>query len=491
MADVLEKYSLNRRQTLSGMASAFGLLAYPAIASNYPGFHEEIAQKAKNLVNGQPTVLRCLFASDASKSFVPVAAEFKKLTGIDVIYDEAHHDFDVGTQLMLQSLSGAADYDVASPASFSIVDLAAAGAIEPITELARNHEPEGYRDDVLHRTPESVEGELYAFLVEADAYTMFHNTRFHQDEALSKGYEDKFGATLDIPKTWVELDRQMAFFTRPEEGKWGGCLHRTPGYVAWEWWIRFHAKGIWPFADDMTPQIASDAGIEALEDMIAATESLHPDVFSLDYFDNWDVFHQGNVYCNLGWGGSEKIMSSKWPDFHKHIAYSPIPGGIVAGELLQLPYVNYCYVLTLPANNNFSELSYLFMLFATSPKMMTLAIQQVDGVLDPSRPIHYEDKIVREIFSANYLDNLKWSLSNAVPDLYLKDQGEYFRELNHWLHRALTHETPPKEALDSISKRWDVITKTAGHEAQIERWGKLKAQYSANARRLLKNLGAN
>lgn len=91
------------------------------------------------------------------------------------------------------------------------------------------------------------------------------------------------------------------------------CSSEPPGYVAWEWWVRFHAKGLWPFSAQMEPQIASDAGVEALEEMIRATEHLCPETSQLGLFANWERYSRGDIYCNIGWGGSQKYLNGHPP----------------------------------------------------------------------------------------------------------------------------------------------------------------------------------
>ncbi len=100
---------------------------------------------------------------------------------------------------------------------------------------------------------------------------MFYNKLWLDDEKEQKGFADKHGYALKVPDTWEELlDQMMAWFHRPDDNMYSGGLYRTQFFLAWEWWGRFHAKGYYPLSDDVDPQIDNDAGVAALEEMVAA-----------------------------------------------------------------------------------------------------------------------------------------------------------------------------------------------------------------------------
>ena len=48
----------------------------------------------------------------------------------------------------------------------------------------------------------------------------------------------------------------------PDAGRFGGTLFRTPSYLAWEFWIRLHAKGVFPVDHSMRPLIDGAEGVE-------------------------------------------------------------------------------------------------------------------------------------------------------------------------------------------------------------------------------------
>lgn len=479
---------LNRRSVLLGVtaSTAFFDPLQKAHASDRR-LHDIVAGHVRQLAGGASLKLRLLLPNGSSANVEPVIAAFQKMTGVQVLSKEADVD-EINTELYLNALSGSDTYDVALPATFGVPDLVASGAILPISNYVEKYEPSGFRDGIIFGTGDTFDGKIYGFQTDGDAYTMFYHQGMLQDPQEQARYSDQYGQALKIPDTWQELDRQMAFFNRPDEGKWGGLLFRTPNYLAWEWWVRFHAKGVWPFSADMIPQVASEAGVQALEEMIEATAHLAPEVSRLGLFENWERYSQGDVYCNIGWGGSQKYLNGSQSKMRNRMVYGPTPGGILDGELMPMPYFNWGWNYVVASNSPIPEIAYLFCLFASTPEMSTLAVRQKDGFFDPFRPEHYEDEGIIEAYTPEFLSVHRASLESAIPDLYLENQGEYFRVLSEWLARALAGDVSPKNALERVSNRWWSITNGSGRSAQKARWARLRAKYPKQIRGALRDL---
>ncbi len=472
-----------RRDALLGMAASglCGLSAAPATAAPGGALHEVVAQRVRQLAGGRKLTLRLLLPNGSGGNVNPVITFFTQMTGVEVQSFETNVDA-INTELLLDTLSASRKYDVALPATFGLPDLVAADAILPITDFANQYEPPGFRDKILFGVGDSFDDKLYGFQTDGDAYMMFYHKGMLENPDEQMRFEDAFGQRLSIPETWQDLDRQMAFFNRPDEGQWGGFLFRTPGYVASEWWVRFHAKGIWPFSSEMEPQIASPAGVEALEEMIRASEHLCPETSNIGLFENWERFGRGDIYCNIGWGGTQKYLNGPNSAMRDNMLYGPTPGGIVDGKLLVTPYFNWGWNYVVTSNSELPEIAYLFALFASTPQMSTLAVRQKDGFFDPFRPEHYEDEGIKTAYTPEFLSVHRASLEAAIPDLYLQNQGEYVRVLTKWLSRALSGETSPQKALDRVAQRWRLITNASGPSVQQERWMRLRNKYPPQIR---------
>lgn len=479
----------SRRQILATIAGATSLAVAPTVASaaRAVDLHDTAAQHAKKLAAGKVSALRLLLPQGSGDNVRPVIAAFRDATGIAVTLVETPVD-DINTQLALDAMSGEGNYDLALPATFGLPDLATSGAIIPITEFARKYEPHGFRKGILYDIGDRFDGELYGFQTDGDTYVMFYHKDLLENPDEAARYADTYGRSLAVPDTWEELDRQMAYFHRKDQGISGGLLFRTPGYLAWEWWVRFHAKGVWPLSSNLDPQIDSDAGVEALENMIRATEYLCPEVDRLGLFENWARYGKGDVYCNIGWGGSQKYLNGPKSKMRGRMAYGPTPGGLVNESLLITPYFNWGWNYVVTANSKNREIAYLFALFASSPAMSTLAVRQQGGYFDPFRPEHYGDRKIREIYSDDFLKVHEASLRSSIPDLYLANQSEYFQALTNWLDRALLKKVSPTEALKRVAQQWRLINRNSGFEKQKRRWSQLRQKYPPHVRDRLRDI---
>ena len=121
--------------------------------------------------------------------------------------------------------------------------------------------------------------------------------------------------------------------------------------------------------------------------------------------------------------------------------------------------------------------------------MSTLAVRQDDGFFDPFRPEHYQDSGIKAAYSEEFLEVHRSSMEAAIPDLYLKDQVEYFRVLNEWLFRALAGDVAPQTALDRVAQRWNLIANRSDRAVQSERWARLREKYPVAIRNVLRDLG--
>ena len=482
------RFSISRREALASVASyaCIAAGAGPTFSANTDNLHLLVADRARRLAAG-PVTLKLLMPQGCSANVIPVIAAFRDLAGVDVRTKVVPVD-EINSQLTLDSLVGDADYDLALPATFGIPDLATNDVILPITQFVERHEPTGFRDDILYSIGDTFDNEIYGFQTDGDTYVMFYQNEWLSDPSEQAQFADAYGKPLKIPLTWAELDRQMAFFHRPDEGRFGGALFRTPGYLAWEWWVRFHSKGIWPLSEDLEPQINSEAGVTALEDMIRASNYLYPQAYSADLFENWAQYSKGNIYCNIGWGGSQKYLNGPESKMRGRMAYGPTPSGMINGVHVSMPYFNWGWNYVVTASSKMPELAYLFALFASTSEMSTLSVREQAGYFDPFRPEHYKDPIVAETYSPAFLAVHEASLRASIPDLYLANQSEYFRILNKWLDAAIHNGVDPEEALNRAATQWSVLNLRAGRDAQKARWRELRSKYPNDVRLALRDL---
>ena len=474
--------------SLLGGVWPFGSPAQPALVSSgkfsLAKLHEEAAERARALVGGNRITLSLLLPHGCMGNVKPVAERFSQMTNIGIRFREVPVD-DIVNHLLLETLSRQST-DIALPATFGIPDLVEAGAILDLDGFAAAYEPVDFRDNVLYSVGDFYKGRFYVYQTDGDTYLMFYHREWLEDPDEGKRFADRFGRELALPKTWKELDELLVFFHRPEQERFGGALFRTPDYIVWEWWIRFHAKGVWPLTDELEPQIHGEAGVEALEEMLAASRYLYPQAEVNGLFENWKAYAKGNIFCNIGWGGTQKYLNRPESAMRGRLRFGPTPGGRIDGTLLQVPYFNWGWNYTVAKGCPHPEIAYLFTLFAASPLISTVSVREQSGYFDPFRREHYDDPRIVSTYSAEFLAAHRTSLLRSIPDFYLQRQGDYFDSLRENLILAHQGKLRARPALARTARQWRLITRKAGRENQIEQWRILKSNYPAAIRQALR-----
>lgn len=466
------------------VASSMIVMPRRTRAATLENVHTEAAARAKELADGRDITLKILQPSGSLGNVKPVADRFTAETGIKVEYLEVPLG-EITQKILLESVAKTGSFDIALPATFGLPDLAESGILVNLDQYASKYEPAAFQEDALYSTGDYYKGSLYGYQTDGDTYVMFYNKDWLEDPEENRRFSDKHGYELKVPDTWEELDAMMAHFHRPDEGMYGGALYRTQYFLAWEWWVRFHAKGYFPLDDDLNPQINTDAGVQALEEMVAASAHLYPGARTNGLFENFEAFGKGDKFCNIGWGGTQKFLNSDKSNIKGRMAFGPTPGGIVNGELLKTPYFNWGWNYVVSSVSPEPEIAYLFTLYACSPTMSTVAVRDPDGYFDPFRGAHYVDSEIVNTYTSEFLEVHKASMEGSIPDLYLKGQGEYFDELRTNLGAADAGTKTPKQALDDTARSWERITRRMGKRSQAVQWSFLKSIYPDSVRNRL------
>ena len=487
----MEKFNPVRRKlnrALIGLAAlpVIGPAASSAFANqsspfNLLNLHHQSAKRAAELKGNNDITLNLLLPNGSSANVLPATNEFTRLTGIRFNLVETPVD-DINTRMFLEASLSKGTYDIALPATFGIPDLVEAGAITDLSDYSNRYQPVNFQEDSLYTIGDYYRGKHYGYQTDGDTYLMFYNRRFFRDKTHRKAFADQHGYELKIPETWEQLDAMMAYFHQPDNGTYGGALFRTPAYMLWEWWIRFHAKGYFPLDNDLNPRIDSDAGIQALEELIAASQNLTPNATTNGLFENWEEFSRGNIFCNIGWGGTQKYLNSDKSAIRGELLFGPTPGGMVNGKLLKTSYFNWGWNYTISSNSAAKEIAYLFILFACSPQISTLAVREQGGFFDPFRREHYTDTKIIETYSKPFMEEHHRSMINSIPDLYLSGQTQYYDALREQIALASDGKLTPREALKNAAKNWRKLHFRLGRKTQKEQWQFLKTLYPESLR---------
>lgn len=452
-----------------------------ATAAQITPWHDSIAKQAR-LLNSDKA-LRILIPNGSEANISAATKEFTRLSGVRCIIEEVPVD-EINIELILRASVGDDSVDVALPATFGLTDLVQAKSILALDKWAEKYEPSGFSDGYLYRKGDHYQGKLYGYQTDGDEYLMFYNKAMMEDPIENEAYFNATGRQLAPASSWEDLDDMMAFFQRPEEGLYGGSLFRNPGYLVWEWWARFHAKGYLPFTDDMRANINNEAGVSALEELIAATSSLSPGSLTNGLFDNWADFARGNVFCDIGWGGTQKYLMSR-DNMRDNLIHSALPGPVIDGKPSTMGYFNWGWDYTVSTSSKQPELAYLLALFCATPHVSSLAVSEPEGFFDPFRRSHYEDQAIINAYGSSFLKAHRDSLSNSIPDLYISGQSNYMDALRQQILETVSGELSAKQALDICAQKWSHITRRLGKRAQTEQWQQLLATYPETMQRVL------
>lgn len=464
-----------RKFTQLAVSSALfsGYLSAPGISAASSRWHERIAEKARRLAGQDPLQLLVPHGSVANVNAGTDA--FTAISGVECVITEVPVD-EIGVELILNAKTGDESIDVALPATFALPDLAQANAIASLDELAEKYEPADFSTGHLYRNGDYYGGKLYGYQTDGDAYLMFYNKRLLEDPVEQASYKELTGKPLTVAQSWEDLDTMMEFFHRPEQGQFGGCLFRNPGYLVWEWWARFHAKGYFPVDENMTPNINNAAGIAALAELIAASDYQSPASRSNGLFENWADFATDNIFCNIGWGGTQKYLRGQ-PAMRDNIVHAPLPGPVVDDQPSTMGYFNWGWNYTVSTQSRQPELAYLLTLFCTSPAISTLAVREPDGFFDPFRDSHYNDSDIESVYGKSFLTAHQQSLNNCIPDFYLSGQSSYLDVLRQQILAAMNGEHSPDKALDICAQQWKQLTRRLGSRKQRVQWQALQKTY--------------
>ena len=445
--------------------------------------HKNVVKHAKKLNAGKKTLLTLLYPKGCLANIQPIAKQFTKETGISFDLKETGVD-DINSNLIFKAGENKYTFDIALPATFGLPDLVSAKAIAPLTVYAKKYEPADYKKYQLYDYGDYVNNEFYGYQTDGDTYLMFYNKAMIDNTDNQQAFKKQYGYALNLPKTWEQLDDMIRFFHQPEKKQYGGCLFRTPGYGAWEWWSRFHAKGYFPLDNNENPQINNPAGVKALEEMLAISQYLHPKTITDGLFDNWATFSEGETFCNIGWGGSQKHFNGDNSKIKNNLYYGSAPGGKIKGQTIDCPIFNWGWNYVVSSLCPQKELAYLFTLYACSPVMSALAVQQ-DGFFDPFREEHYHDKKIQSTYSSAFLDAHKDSIKNSIPDFYVQNQSTYLSSLQENIYLAYKGSLSAQQALDITATDWKLETAKVGKEKQKQNWLTLKKKYPKKLREIL------
>lgn len=469
---------MTRRDLLKCLGYSGLSLSLPInlIAAKKIDEHLQIAEIIQKKFKGRE--ISILYPKGCLANLLPIRDELKRLTGVSLKFVEGSLDSISSEILLKDKLNNDQDnIDIGITSTFGIPDLVEAKAIVDLSNYLKQYEPKELSANQKYKLGDYYQGKFYGYQADGDTYILFLNKEFLTDPKAQEKYQKKYGIKLETPKTWQELDRQIQFFHSPDKNKFGGSLYRNSNYSIWEYWMRLHSKAMLPFDDNFQPQITNKKAIQALDELVKVTKYLEKDVYKNGLFENFKSFAEGNKYCNLGWGGTQKYLNSAKSKIKGKLIYSLPPGGQHSSKQFQMPYFNWGWNYVVCAKSKNVELAYLVSLFATSAEISKRAVREADGYFDPYLETHYQDQKIIDIYSKDFLQTHKEAMEKSIPDLYVRGQGSYYSILKDGIDGALKESLPSELVLANVEKRWESLTEKFGRENQKKQWAFLNKNY--------------
>ncbi|RWX67319.1 extracellular solute-binding protein [Mesorhizobium sp. M4B.F.Ca.ET.089.01.1.1] len=262
---------------------------------------------------------------------------------------------------------------------------------------------------------------------------------------------------LTVP-TYDEMIRLSAELNKVEKGVAGVGLMGARGFWSTYTWEHIAAQhGVDLFNDSWEPVFNSDAGVKALETILALKASSAEGVAGWGWGEN-----------RAAWLGGQLAMNISWQDSGTQ-ATRPDQSRIV-GDVLTIyePRVQIEGVRFAPPNiagstscvtatSQNPEGAFLMLAFLTTASIMAMNEANANGVAPGYKSVLKNDKL-RSVSqpAAVWADSLDYAwCAPRIPGMFEMEQA-----LGNEINKAIVGQAKPKEALDAGAKAWkEIMTK--------------------------------
>ncbi|MDR2442135.1 MAG: extracellular solute-binding protein [Deltaproteobacteria bacterium] len=423
--------------------------------------------------------LTLLIPTGSIGNMTPYVDKWKNELGVTLEFIEEPDEV-VHTKGMQEAVTKTGNYDVMMPTAMSYPDWLDSGLIYDLTDWVEKYQPDLFHPEWGVVFPASHHAQLYngrvvGLLCDGDQITLLCRKDYLENPDKIKAFEDQYGYTLDVPKTWKEYYNLAKFMHDPANNFYGSLEYRSRYYCKWMFMQRLASKGHLWFDQDMNPTFNSPKGLEVLDDMLAVNEFLHPDAYSFTWSSNYNAYGRGEGFLNIVWPSGFKYSTapSTGPATTGKIKATVMPADILEdGTNLYAGMFCWGYGFAISKYSKNPELAYAYAQWMTSPTISADAIPYLGGYSDPYRINHMKQPTQRLIdtYTTDYLDILYNNIVNTVPDFCLPGGFEFQDALDKEVHACLTGSKKPKDALDEASRAFERITRRQGKEKVRASW---------------------
>lgn len=400
---------------------------------------------------------------------------WEKLTGIKIKVVEVPLA-EVFSKIMLDYRSGGGSFDVVDVVPAWMLDLAQAGALEPLDAFVDRY---GYRGELKQIAPTFrdnwmvANGKIYALPDDGDVLILYYRKDIFGDPGTQAAFKAKYGYELAPPKTWKQFGEIGGFLTErlKPQGIYGASAVRDPAFAQYMFQERFRNQG-GRFFDPKTMKatINSPVGVKVLADMREENRFMPPGVETFKFAENLVVFQNGQSAMTISWPPVGR-WAAGYGTNEKALAF--VPASKVAGKVGYAlppgghPELAIGHALSVSSTSRNKEAAYLFIQWMNSEEISTKRVQLPFTLRDPFRTSHYSDPeyLAKWPDAKDYLGTLKRASETGLFDLSLIQTDQYEEVLRLGFSRLWAGEDP-KAILDDLARQWDEITQRVGVEKQ-------------------------
>jgi multiple sugar transport system substrate-binding protein len=383
---------------------------------------------------------------------------------------------DIYDKEMLEATSHSGAIDIYEMANGWMPDFVEGGFLLPLDDYFAEKDP--WLDDIYPAFKGLMEynDKYYALLLDGDVFMAYYRKDLFQDPKEKAAFKRRYGYDLAIPKTWDEWADMAEFFHRDTDGDgeidlYGNNMMYSRLHGPFTFMQFLHTYGGTYFnPDTMEPLPSSEANTKAYGMLARLLKYGAPDMVNWGYSEMDSAAMRGVTAMIMQWNEvsweirDESLVKNK-------IMYGPVPGAMVKGKYNApaLEAWGWCAAISVDSKN--PDMAYEFLHFISSPEIsLEIFAMPYDG-LEPWRASHFADEAMpkwRELTpnAPAWLDALKLSVENGVPDLRIPGMFEYYDVVGIHIVEALVGKKSPEKALADIKNDWKKITERRGFDKQ-------------------------
>jgi multiple sugar transport system substrate-binding protein len=421
---------------------------------------------------------------------------WEQLTGIKSNVVELSNP-DMYSKSVAEHIAGSGAYDVLDILPAWLPSLADGGVIAPLDDYIARYMNTADLEDYhpLYKALPTYKGKVWGFFDDGDMFALYYRKDIFEDPKMQEAYQAKFGKPLEAPKTWEDYAQVAQFITDQMAPDVYGAGHfrkaGAPGNQ-FDFVQQFRTNGGKFFDDNMKAQLASDAGVKTLENMIAANAASIPGNNELDAVALWAAWLQGKVAMIYSWPPTGR-MTAGYSQSDKAINFVPqstiadkVGYAVVPGN----PQHAAGFHKSLSADSANPDAAYLFMQWATSPPVSLARVMLPYALRDPYRLSHFKSELYGQLFptAPDYLRNLNNSANVGLLDIIMPGSQDYYLTIDRMCTSVWAGEDP-KTALETAAAEWDAVTDRLGAESQKAYYAEFLKLPGATAENTVEKLG--